>query len=78
MIFETLQYILAIAEAGSISKAAANLYLAQPNLSKIVSDLEDELGFRIFHRTSKGVTLTSRGQDFVSAFEKISIHLCWR
>lgn len=72
MVFETLQYILAIAEAGSISKAAQKLHIAQPNLSKLVSALEEELGFRIFLRTSKGITLTSRGSKMISMFGGVS------
>ena len=43
-----LQYIIEIERTRSISQAAENLFLGQPNLSRILHDLEESLGFRIF------------------------------
>ncbi|WP_437272267.1 LysR family transcriptional regulator [Staphylococcus succinus] len=62
-----LRYFLAIAEAGSITKAAENLHIAQPPLSRQLKDLESELGFDLFERNKKKkVTLTFQGQFFLN------------
>lgn len=60
-----LQYVIEIAQTGSITQAAKNLYMGQPNLSKSIKDLESEIGITIFTRTAKGVILTKSGKDFV-------------
>ena len=60
-----LQYIIEIERTRSISQAAENLFLGQPNLSRILHDLEDALGVRIFERTSRGVRPTERGAKFL-------------
>ena len=60
-----LNYALEIERVGSISQAAQNLYMAQPNLSKAIRELEKELGFTIFKRTAKGVRLTEAGTEFL-------------
>ena len=60
-----LNYALEIERVGSISQAAQNLYMAQPNLSKAIRELEKELGFPIFKRTAKGVRSTEAGTEFL-------------
>lgn len=55
MQIQQLTYFVAIAEQGSINKAAEKLFVTQPNLSKAISNLENELKVRIFNRTNKGV-----------------------
>lgn len=60
-----LTYMLEVERVGSISQAAQNLYIAQPNLSKSIKDLEEELGFKIFKRTSSGVQVTEAGSEFL-------------
>ncbi|MGN0424803.1 MAG: LysR family transcriptional regulator [Acetatifactor sp.] len=60
-----LNYALEIERVGSISQAAQNLYMAQPNLSKAIRELEKELGFTIFKRTAKGVRPTEEGTEFL-------------
>ena len=60
-----LNYALEIERVGSISQAAQNLYMAQPNLSKAIRELEKELGFTIFKRTAKGVRPTEAGTEFL-------------
>ena len=62
MQIQQLTYFVAIAEQGSINKAAEKLFVTQPNLSKAISNLENELKVRIFNRTNKGVVLTDEGQ----------------
>ena len=59
-----LKAFLRIAEAGSISRAAESLGIAQPSLSQQVLRLEDEIGVRLFDRTVRGVTLTEAGRVF--------------
>ena len=60
-----LKYAIEVAKTGSISQAADNLYMGQPNLSKAIKELEASIGITIFNRTSKGVELTSRGKEFL-------------
>lgn len=61
-----LTYAVEIEKTKSITKAAKNLYMAQPNLSKAIKELEDSLGFSIFSRTSKGITPTTKGEVFLT------------
>ena len=65
MNIEHLRYMLEVSRVGSISQAAENLYMAQPNLSKAIKELEQTLNIIIFKRTSKGVQLTPNGQEFL-------------
>jgi len=58
-------YVLTISEAGSMNKAAESLFISQPSLTNAVKDLEKEVGISIFLRTSKGVTLTKEGEEFL-------------
>lgn len=60
-----LKYALEIEKSGSISQAAQNLFMAQPNLSKAIKDLENEIGYAIFKRTSSGVIATEKGAEFL-------------
>lgn len=59
-----LKYFIEVARFQSYTKAAANLYISQPALSKQMKLLEEELGFTLFNRSSKGVQLTIKGQAF--------------
>lgn len=65
MTFRQIQYLQAICECGSISKAAEKLYIAQSSLSASIKDLEHEYGIILFERTSKGVSLTHQGEEFL-------------
>jgi len=60
-----LRYFVAVAEALNFTKAATRLHVAQPALSRQVSDLEDELGVDLLKRTSHGVLLTEEGKLFL-------------
>lgn len=60
-----LKYALEVESAGSVTQAAQNLYMAQPNLSKALKELEKEVGFPIFKRTSVGVKVTEEGAQFL-------------
>ena len=59
------KYAIEVERTGSISQAAENLYMAQPNLSKAIRELEETLGFPVFERTSRGVVPTRRGEEFL-------------
>ena len=63
MDFNQLKYIVEVVETGSISKAANNLFISQPNLSNQIISLENEIGKEIFYRNNRGVTLTSYGVE---------------
>ncbi len=63
MDFNQLRFIVEVVETGSISKAANNLFVSQPNLSSQIAGLEKEIGKTIFNRTNRGVTLTSYGVE---------------
>lgn len=65
-----LKYAIEVARTGSITQAADNLYMGQPNLSKTIKELEDNLKITIFKRTSKGVTLTPKGEKFLEYAKK--------
>ncbi len=60
-----MKYAVEVARAGSINKAAEELYMAQPNLSRCIKELEADLGIAIFERSPKGMTLTPEGEGFI-------------
>lgn len=60
-----LQYMVEIERVRSISQAAENLYIGQPNLSRIVKEVEESVGFPVFLRTAHGVRPTERGAAFL-------------
>lgn len=60
-----LKYAVEVEKTGSITKAAQNFYMNQPHLSKIIRELERDLGCAIFDRTSRGMVPTKRGEEFL-------------
>ena len=70
-----LKYAVEVERTQSITQAADNLYMAQPNLSKAIKELEDTLGITIFERTSKGVVPTPKGADFLVYAKNILIQI---
>lgn len=62
MQFRQLRYFAKIVEAGSFSRAAALIHIAQPALSKQIAELEDEFGITLLHRSARGVTPTAAGE----------------
>lgn len=66
MTLQQLRYVIEVAQCGSISRAAQNLFVTQPSLSKAISDLEQEMGITIFYRTNRGATLSEEGTKFLS------------
>ncbi len=65
MTLQQIKYALTIAEAGSMNRAAEQLFISQPSLSSSIKELERETGITIFLRTSKGVVPTNEGSDFL-------------
>ena len=63
MELKQLEFFIACAEVKSLSKASDILYTSQPNVSKVIRHLEDELGAQLFERTSKGLRLTQFGKS---------------
>ena len=60
-----LKYMVEVERHGSITKAAAALYMGQPNLSKAIKELEKEFGVPLFRRSAKGVIPTEKGKEFL-------------
>ncbi|VFI16721.1 LysR family transcriptional regulator [Streptococcus pneumoniae] len=71
MNIQQLRYVVAIANSGTFREAAEKMYVSQPNLSISVRDLEKELGFKIFRRTSSGTFLTRRGMEFYEKSQEL-------
>ncbi len=65
------EFVIEIARCGSISKAARYLNLAQPTLSKYLTNLEEEIGVELFDRTTIPVKLTEAGRRYLAAGEHI-------
>ena len=63
MKMQHLIYTIEVDNAGSISKAAENLYMAQPNLSNALKELEQEIGITIFKRIPRGIETTKEGRE---------------
>jgi|SRR5579872_4778 len=66
-----LRYFLAVADAGTFTAAAEALHVSQPALSQQIKKLESDLGFALFQRGTRHVTLTPRGKDLVSAARQV-------
>ena len=78
MDLRTLRYFLAVAREENMSRAAEQLHVTQPTLSKALRSLEDELGKKLFTRHSFSITLTEEGvllrhraEDLVAMADKI-------
>jgi len=66
-----LRYFLAVGEALNFTKAAGQLRVAQPALSRQVQDLEDEIGVDLMKRSPRGVTLTAEGKLFLDEVREL-------
>ncbi|MDR1891655.1 MAG: LysR family transcriptional regulator [Oscillospiraceae bacterium] len=65
MTLQQIYYALTVAETGSMNKAAEKLLISQPSLTSAIKELERHAGVPIFLRTSKGVAVTSEGEEFL-------------
>ena len=75
MTLTQIQYVLAVAETGTISAAAKRLFIAQPSLTASIKELENELQVTLFRRTNKGVTLTPEGEEFLGYARQVNSQL---
>ena len=66
-----LEYVVAVADHGGFTAAAAAVNVAQPSLSQSVRALEAELGVELFHRVGRGVVLSAAGHAFVVAAREV-------
>ena len=71
MRIQQLKYIIKIVETGSMNEASKHLFVTQPSLSNAVRELEEEMGIKIFTRSTRGITLTSDGVEFLSYARQI-------
>lgn len=71
MDFKELQYVLSIAKNNSISKAAKELYISQPSLSKYLKNLEKNLDIKLFEREGNNFILTYAGERYIESAKKI-------
>lgn len=65
-----INYFLAVAGDGSITRAASRLFVSQPAISKSISAMEKELGFALFSRWEKSITLTYAGKLLYEFFSR--------
>lgn len=71
MNYNQLKYVISLAENGSFSRAAKELYITQPSLSNQIKALEEELGTPLFIRMHHNIKLTEAGYDFVMYSRRI-------
>ena len=65
MTLQQLRYVIEIVNWGSMNAAAEKLFVTQPSLSNAVKELEKELGIEIFLRSSRGISLSAEGAEFL-------------
>lgn len=64
MNFRVLKAFLAVSRTGNITRAAEQLHISQPALSRRIAELEEDVGAPLFERTNRSLTLTDRGMRF--------------
>lgn len=75
MNIQYLKFALEVAKHKSISKAARELFMGQPNLSRAIKELEDDLGITLFERNSKGINPTPDGEEFLQYAKRILLQI---
>ncbi len=71
MTFQQLKYVITVAETGTITEAANQLYISQPSLTNAIHELEKEMNLVIFHRTNKGISISREGEEFLGYARQI-------
>lgn len=66
MTLNQLKYIITVADKGTISAAAKELFVSQPSLTNAIKELEEEIQINIFNRTNKGIIVSNEGNEFLA------------
>ncbi len=66
MTLQQLKYVVTVADKGTISEAAKELFISQPSLTKAIKELENEMQITIFNRTNKGIVVSNAGDEFLA------------
>ncbi len=72
MLYEKLDYVIAIAEEQNLTRAAKKLYISQPTLTMYLNRLEESLGVQLFDRRKTPVLLTPAGKRYIEKMREIS------
>lgn len=72
MMYDKLDYVLAIADEQNLTKAAQKLYISQPTLTMYLNRLEEQLGVRLFNRKKSPILLTDAGKYYIKKMKEIS------
>ena len=65
MTLQQLKYVITVAETGTITEVANQLFISQPSLTNAIHELEKEMNIVIFNRTNKGISLSKEGEGFL-------------
>ena len=71
MTLQQLKYVDVVASCGSVSEAARRVFATQPTLTEAIRSLEEELRIAIFTRSSRGVSVTREGEEFLASARQI-------
>ncbi|WP_459478922.1 LysR family transcriptional regulator [Clostridium saccharoperbutylacetonicum] len=66
MTLQQLKYVVTVADKGTISDAAKELFISQPTITNAIKDLEKEMHITIFNRTNKGIVVSNIGNEFLA------------
>ncbi len=66
-----LRYFVAVAEEGTVTRAAARCFVSQPPMSRQLRALEDELSVQLFERSAKGMRLSQAGERLLEQARRV-------
>jgi len=73
MTLQQINYVIAIADCGSMNEAAKKLFVSQPTLSETMKELEAEIGMQIFVRSNRGIAITPEGEEFLGYARQVKV-----
>lgn len=71
MTLQQLKYVVTVADKGTISDAAKELFISQPTITNAIKDLEKEMHITIFNRTNKGIVVSNIGNEFLAYVRQV-------